>query len=55
MAKVLFDTKEIKTQPINDLFSKLSSGENGLKTSAVKEKTEEYGYNEIGKTRKSYR
>jgi len=47
MAKVLLDTKEIKSQAISDLFNKFSSGEKGLSESSVKEKTEEYGYNEI--------
>jgi len=47
MNRSIFDISEIKKLSVEDLFKKFSSSENGLSDSSVKERTEEYGYNEI--------
>ena len=41
------DISEIKKLSVADLFKKFSSGKNGLSDSSVKERIEEYGFNEI--------
>ncbi|NOY07095.1 MAG: plasma-membrane proton-efflux P-type ATPase [Chlorobi bacterium] len=47
MSEIILDISEIKKLSVEDLFSKYSSSENGLTTSSVKERLEEYGYNDI--------
>ncbi len=47
MNRSIMDISEIKKLSVADLFKKFSSGKNGLSDSSVKERIEEYGFNEI--------
>ncbi|NIA29704.1 MAG: plasma-membrane proton-efflux P-type ATPase [Actinobacteria bacterium] len=53
MDKSILDISEIKKLSVKDLFKKFSSSENGLSDSSVKERIEEYGYNEISEKKVS--
>ncbi len=47
MDRDILDISEIKKLSVEDLFGKFSSSEKGLSDSSVKDKIEEYGFNEI--------
>ncbi|NOY61331.1 MAG: plasma-membrane proton-efflux P-type ATPase [Calditrichaeota bacterium] len=53
MDKSILDISEIKKLSVEDLFKKFSSSEKGLSDSSVKERVEEYGYNEISEKKVS--
>jgi len=47
MSKNILNISEIKKLSVEDLFKKFSSNKNGLPDSSIKNRIEEYGFNEI--------